>query len=91
MRPLSLLLIPILRVFTSLKWSDFLRVVDMVALAAEHWQKAEGMSPAEKEEINQRRAGQVRDFITTHFPGVTGSRINLALELALAWLKRTAK
>ena len=81
----------ILSWLVSLPWSEFLRVVESVRTAAETWPKADTMSPAEKDAQNARRVEQVTRFIRLNFPSLIGWKLNVVLEIAVAWLKAKSK
>jgi len=81
----------VLRWLAKLPWSDFLRIVTAANLAAQHWPKSAGQSPAARAAINNARANHVRQFITTNFPKLSGFVLNAILELAVAWLNNSKK
>lgn len=81
----------VLRWLANLPWSEFLRIVTAANLAAQHWPKSAGQSPAARAVINNTRAAHVRQFITTNFPKLSGFVMNTLLELAVAWLNKSAK
>jgi hypothetical protein len=86
---MRIFLAPLLRWLASLSWTDFVRVVGVVASVAEAFKKEQGMTEAEKEEINSRRATHVREWIATHLGWLKGWQINAVLELAVGWFNRT--
>lgn len=88
---MKLLLSPVIRWLTSLPWADFLRIVGAAAWAGETWVKSAGMTEAEKQVVNASRAKHVREWITTRLPALSGWRMNVAIELAVAYLNRTRK
>ena len=83
--------IPIIKWLSSLTWSDFGRIVTAVEAASDFWQKSDDMTEAEKAAINASRADQVRAFMGRVFPKLSGWRMNVAMELAVAWFNRTKK
>ena len=76
---------------TELPWSDFLRIVRAAALANDKWGKDSAMSAVEISAIQTTRRHSVALFIQRSFPRLTGWKLNVVLELAVAWLNRTTK
>ncbi len=79
------LIYPVLRFLASFPWGDFLRVVGAVRHATKTWQKTDTMTDGEREAVNKTRA----DYVRGQFPNLAGSRMNLILELAVAYSSRT--
>jgi hypothetical protein len=79
----------LVRWFSGLKWTDFMRIVGMVEEAAEKWKKPPTLTEAEKAAINQERAGFVITFIRRVFPGIPTGAVNFLNELAVMFSRRS--
>ncbi len=75
--------------FASISWKDFMRVVTVAEFAADAWRKSNEMTEAQKQAVNQTRAGHVRDWILDNLEWLNGSKLNLVLELAVNWFNST--
>ena len=78
----------VIKWFVSLPWADFLRVVAQVPAIAEQFPKTASMFQHEKERTNIERATTLKDWISKAFPRLSGWKLNLVLELAVAYTNK---
>ncbi len=79
----------ILAWFASISWEDFLRIVHAAEEAADLWKKSAELTEVQKQAVNRSRSSYVRDWIYENLDWLTGSRMNLVLEIAVNWLNKT--
>lgn len=85
---MKIFLMPVLRWLVSLPWTDFIRIVGVVGMAAEKHKKPPHVSDGVRKTINAYRSDHVRDFMFRHFPRLSGWQANVVLELAVAYVNR---
>lgn len=78
----------VIKWFVSLPWADFLRVVAQVPAIAEQFPKTASMFQHEKERTNIERAVALKGWISRAFPKLSGWKLNLVLELAVAYFNK---
>ena len=78
----------VIKWFVALPWADFLRVVAQVPAIAAQFPKTASMFYGEREDMNTARAVALKGWISRAFPKLSGWKLNLVLELAVAYFSK---
>lgn len=88
---MKLFLSAVVKWLSGLKWSDFARVISAVEFASNFWIKHPQLTEEEEKKVNLSRLMYVKDWAAKNIPFLSGWKLNVIIELAVAYFNKTKK